>query len=85
MEIIEKLRVMLPHWIEHNRGHGKEFARWAEEIAATEPDLAKQLQRAVHSLEHAQEALEHALAQIGGPAEEAGGGHQHGHGHHHHH
>jgi ERCC4-type nuclease len=87
MEVIEKLRVMLPHWIEHNRGHGEEFARWAEEIAGTDAELAEKLRRAVHSLEHAQEALEQALAQVGGPAESkgTGHGHRHDHGHHHHH
>jgi ERCC4-type nuclease len=82
MEVIEKLRVMLPHWIEHNRGHGEEFSRWAEEIAGTDAELAEQLRRAVHSLEHAQEALEQALRQVGGPAAEDAAGH---HGHHHHH
>ena len=82
MEVIEKLRIMLPHWIEHNRGHGEEFARWAEEIAGTDARLAETLNRAVNSLDHAQAALEQALAQAGGPAEpkeEAGHGHQHHH------
>jgi len=84
VDIIEKLRVMLPHWIEHNQGHGKEFAKWAEEIADTDAALAEQLHQAVHSLEHAQEALEQALARIGGPAPTSKTtGHNHTHGHHH--
>jgi len=82
MEIVEKLRVMLPHWIDHNRGHGEEFAKWADEIAATDAELAEQLRRAVHSLEHAQEALEKALELAGGPASDTPSHHHH---HHHHH
>ena len=27
---LEKLEVILKHWIEHNEEHGKEFQRWAE-------------------------------------------------------
>jgi len=26
----KKLRILLSHWIEHNRGHAEEFRRWAE-------------------------------------------------------
>jgi hypothetical protein len=26
----EKLRVLLPHWIEHNAEHAAEFRQWAE-------------------------------------------------------
>ena len=36
MNDLEKLRVILPHWIEHNIGHGREFANWAETLSALE-------------------------------------------------
>ena len=26
----EKLRILLNHWIEHNKGHAEEFRQWAE-------------------------------------------------------
>ena len=26
---IEKLRILLPHWTEHNRNHESEFRQWA--------------------------------------------------------
>ncbi|MBM4463078.1 MAG: hypothetical protein FJ012_07030 [Chloroflexi bacterium] len=26
----EKLKILLGHWIEHNRGHAAEFRQWAE-------------------------------------------------------
>ncbi len=87
MNIIEKLRVMLPHWIEHNRGHAEEFSQWADQLDETEGELAGQLHRAVHSLEEAQRALVEALAMTGGAKseKEADGGSDHEHHHHHHH
>ena len=30
MNEIEKLRVLVPHWIEHNAEHAHEFRIWAE-------------------------------------------------------
>lgn len=84
MDVIEKLRVMLPHWVEHNRSHGKEFAGWAEELAGTHVDLAGQLNKAVSALEDAQQALEKALEMTGGPRADEGG-HKHNHHNHHHH
>lgn len=30
MEEIDKLRVLFPHWIEHNSEHAGEFREWAE-------------------------------------------------------
>ena len=88
MNDLEKLRVMLPHWIEHNLGHGAEFSQWAEKLVADTPEVAALLRKAVSSLQKAQSALEDALAKAGGPLE--GGSHHHGHhhhdgGHHHHH
>ena len=82
MDVIEKLRIMLPHWIEHNRSHQEEFAEWAEQLAEKDAGLADQLSRAVSSLKEAQEALGKALALTGGPLS---GGNGHGHQHHHHH
>ena len=30
MEVAEKLKVLLEHWIEHNAAHGEEFEKWAQ-------------------------------------------------------
>jgi len=27
---VDKLRILLPHWIEHDMEHAAEFRRWAE-------------------------------------------------------
>ena len=32
MNEIEKLRVLIPHWVEHNNEHAQEFRDWAEHI-----------------------------------------------------
>ena len=82
MEITEKLRVMLPHWIEHNRGHADEFSRWAQEAAPHDQELASLLTRAVEALTQAQSALDEALTRAGGPL--ADEDHRHHHHHHHH-
>ncbi|WP_339137112.1 MAG: hypothetical protein WGN25_03925 [Candidatus Electrothrix sp. GW3-4] len=92
MNDLEKLRVMLPHWIGHNQGHGGEFAQWAEKITSDSPEVAQLLRDAVQSLQEAQSSLEEALEKAGGPLEEPGGpsghgtqGHDHSHEHGHHH
>lgn len=88
MNDLEKLRVMLPHWIEHNQGHGAEFSQWADKLAADTPEVADLLRKAVSSLQEVQAALEEALAGAGGPLEGAAPQHGHPHsggGHHHHH
>ena len=80
MNDLEKLRVMLPHWIDHNQGHGGEFAQWAEKLTDASPEVARLLRDAVRYLQEAQTSLEAALEKAGGPL--AGpGGHEHGHSH----
>jgi len=88
MNDLEKLRVMLPHWIEHNLGHGAEFSQWANKLGVDTPEVADLLRNAVSSLQDAQIALEEALALAGGPLEgdshHGHDGHHHSGGHHHH-
>lgn len=89
MKDIEKLRVMLPHWIDHNQGHGGEFAQWAEKLADDSPEVVVLLREAVQSLEKAQRSLEEALEKAGGPLEMPSNHgtctHNHSHDHKHHH
>ena len=35
----EKLRVLIPHWIEHNEEHADEFRRWAEHAGEAAADI----------------------------------------------
>ena len=58
----DKLRAMLPHWIEHNAEHAAEFRRWAEQAGEAEADI----QAAAAQMEAANEALAAALEKLGG-------------------
>ena len=80
MDDFEKLRVILPHWIEHNSSHGQEYAQWSELlIACGRNEIAELLKKAESSIIEADAALKEALRRAGGPSE------GHGHDHHHHH
>jgi hypothetical protein len=76
MTDLDKLRALLPHWIEHNVEHAAEFRRWARLAGQAEPDI----QAAAAQMEAANTSLAAALETLGGPVE-----HHHDHGHEHHH
>jgi hypothetical protein len=63
MNEVEKLRVLIPHWIEHNEEHAVEYRRWAE-LAG---DAAADILAAVQALAQVNDSLSHALEKIGGP------------------
>jgi hypothetical protein len=79
MDNLEKLRILLPHWLEHNGSHGQEFARWATLFEQSRPEIAALLHQATASLQAADSALREALRQSGGEMPD------HGHHQHHHH
>lgn len=58
----EKLRVLIPHWIEHNREHADEFRRWASQAGDAAPDILA----AADALVRANQALTVALEKLGG-------------------
>jgi hypothetical protein len=66
MNETEKLRVLLPHWIEHNSEHAAEFREWAERARQAEHgDAAWDVRVAAENLEAANDALEASLAPPG--------------------
>jgi hypothetical protein len=68
MTEIEKLRALLPHWIEHNRDHALEFGRWADTAAGAGNQAAASLiRRAIQGVQQANDDLEKALDALGGP------------------
>lgn len=71
MNEIDKLRVLLPHWIEHNGEHASEFRSWAERAGSAQGALLD----AARLLEEANARLQDALEQLGGALEHA---HYHG-------
>lgn len=58
----EKLRVLIPHWIEHNEEHANEFRRWAEIASRTAPDLLA----AAEAMQQVNQTLAVALEKLGG-------------------
>jgi len=59
----DKLRVLIPHWIEHNEEHAAEFRKWADEAGEASADILA----AAESMAQVNTALEAALAKLGGP------------------
>lgn len=81
MNELEKLQVLLPHWIEHNQGHAAECKKWAE-LAGQEggaKEVESNLLAAFAATEEVNKHLEKALIAAGGAA--ADGAHGHGHQH----
>ena len=63
MSDLEKLRVLLPHWVEHNEEHNKEFRKWAERARAEgQPEAHDELLTAVDLIEKANASLRRAQA-----------------------
>ncbi len=82
MNDIDKLKVMLPHWIEHNQSHLEEFTKWADIIKNTgDKKTARLLNKAIDGLAGAEKALLKIMDSLGcGPDEDCGCGccgHQH--------
>ena len=78
---MEKLQILLPHWIAHNHNHEAEFKKWVELVRSEgHAGLADLLAKAVAGMAETDTILKKVLAEIGGPGES----HHHGHHHHHH-
>ena len=75
MSETDKLRVLLPHWIEHNNSHIAEFTKWKQVAVDNGEDLGGGIEEAISAMKKAGESLKGVLEKLGGPVE----------GHHHHH
>jgi hypothetical protein len=74
MKDLEKIRVLLPHWIEHNTEHAAEFREWAERVQqAGEDGAAQGIVFAANALDTANDALQTTLKQLGGPLDPSTG------------
>jgi hypothetical protein len=70
MNDVDEIRMLLPHWIEHNAEHAAEFRGWAERVQQAGEDSAAQgIVFAANALDAANDALQVALKQLGGPLE----------------
>ena len=64
----DKLRALLPHWIEHNAEHAAEFRAWADKArVAGQQEVAEEIDTAAKELGWVNEALSAALTKLGGP------------------
>jgi len=76
---IEKLQILLPHWVEHNQHHAAEFKKWA-----AAGNLAALLEQAAANMIATDELLKKAVAEVGGTTAEVHHHlHDHAHGHDH--
>lgn len=72
---LEKLRALLPHWMEHNAEHAAEFRAWAEKAReAGHGAAAREIENASGALGRANEALDAALRGLGSLATKGGEG-----------
>jgi hypothetical protein len=68
MTDLEKLRALLPHWMEHNDEHAAEYERWAETaVSAGKSEAAEYIRSAAEQMAQAGLALQQALDELGGP------------------
>ena len=75
---LEKLQMLLTHWLQHNESHGSEYLKWAEVARqAGHEATAELIEQAVELLKKADVSLGKALESVGGSSHE--------HHHHHHH
>ena len=80
MNEIDKLHILLPHWIAHNKNHGEEFNKWLAIVKLEgESDIASLLEKAVLSLQ----SIDSVLSQISDKIGASKGDDSHGHTHHH--
>jgi hypothetical protein len=78
MNDIEKLRILLPHWSEHNAEHASEFRTWAERAReAGEDAAAASIEAAAEQMAAANKSLREAMTLLGGPQEAPPGVHTH--------
>jgi len=78
MTEIDKLRALLPHWIEHNQEHAGDFERWADTAEQAGHHVAAALIRqATGQVQRANKDLEKALDALGGAVSLQGHHHPH--------
>ena len=66
-DTLARLRILLGHWIDHNREHGEEFREWADRVREVgEAGAGDDIAQAAQEMEKAGELLARALEKLGG-------------------
>ena len=65
-EELTKLRILLKHWVVHNKEHSQEFIDWADKAKAIgEVEIGKKMVQAAGEMDKAGEFLSQALEELG--------------------
>ncbi len=78
--IVDKLKVLLPHWVEHNDQHLAELRRWRRALRDHAPLAASMMDLAITQLEEAGRALAAAGDELGADARDGDTSRHGGHG-----
>lgn len=63
----EKIKILLNHWIEHNKEHSQEFREWAEKAKGLgEAETCDDILEAAQDMDKANEPLLRALRRLEG-------------------
>lgn len=63
---LEKLRLLLPYWVEHNEEHAADFRKWAGKVRQMgKEEAAQDIQAASEALAKANGALAAAMEKLG--------------------
>jgi len=57
---MEKIRVLLEHWIEHNEEHIQKYKEWIEKLKDSNPEVSNLLSKAVEKFEEGCKILKEA-------------------------
>ena len=64
---LDKLRILLSHWVEHNRNHSEEFLEWVKRSEGlASDDVVLHLRSAGEEMEKVTDNLRAALRHLGG-------------------
>jgi hypothetical protein len=70
MTDIDKLRMLLPHWIAHNTEHASEFRTWIERVRGIgQAHVVEHLEAAIQNMDAAKRDLQAALEYLGGASD----------------
>ena len=62
---MEKLQILIEHWIEHNAEHAEEFRKWADKAKSAGNDaVCDHILEAIQQLQDANEHLRIALEKL---------------------
>jgi len=65
-EELTKLRILLKHWVEHNKEHSQEFITWAGKAQAIgKAEAGAKMSAAAEEMNKASEFLSQALGELG--------------------